>query len=196
MVVGELEVTPLGPDALNLYFNPSDLSDVVGTAAASITVVEGQALTAGGTINFFNDVQYFGVRTSIGSVFDEFRIAYGGATMEDVVPVDMVPVTLPWEEEGLMPGDFVVSPWFGSFEVGTEDWLNHTELGWIWVGYVESPDDLWVYSYYWNSWLYSTQDIFPVLYSVASQAWLYYVILEDVGVFVYDYTTSSWTMIP
>jgi hypothetical protein len=115
-------------------------------------------------------------------------------TYVDVVVIE--PDVLPWDEEGLETGDFVVSPWFGGFEVGTDDWLFHNELGWIWVGLIESSDSMWMYSYYWDTWLYSSEDFFPIVYATGSNAWLYYFIVEDVGAFVFNYATYTWSLNP
>jgi hypothetical protein len=103
---------------------------------------------------------------------------------------------LPWEADGLQPGDFVVSPWFGGFEVSSDGWLLHAEMGWLWVGYVNSADNLWLYSYYWDTWLWSTEALFPAVYATNSEAWLYYFILPDRGAYVYDFATSTWSFNP
>jgi hypothetical protein len=55
---------------------------------------------------------------------------------------------------------------------------------------------MWLYSYYWDTWLWSGEDLFPVVYATGSNAWLYYFIVEDVGAFVFDYATSSWSLNP
>jgi hypothetical protein len=103
---------------------------------------------------------------------------------------------LPWEGEGLEEGDYVVSPWFGGFEIGADDWLFHSELGWIWVGYVEDADSMWMYSYYWETWLWSSDLYFPIVYATGSEIWLYYFIVEGVGAYVYDYSTFTWSLVP
>jgi len=56
------------------------------------------------------------------------------------------PAALPWD--GLAVGDTSVSPWFGSFELADDDWVSHGEQGWLYVGRVQSVDDLWLYSLY------------------------------------------------
>jgi hypothetical protein len=110
--------------------------------------------------------------------------------------VSEVTEELPWEGEGLEEGDYVVSPWFGGFEIGADDWLQHSELGWIWVGYVETSDSMWMYSYYWDTWLWSSKAYFPIVYATGSEVWLYYFIVEGVGAYVFDYSTYTWTLVP
>jgi hypothetical protein len=101
---------------------------------------------------------------------------------------------LPWEEDGLEPGDQVVSPWFGAFQVGTNDWLKHSELGWIWIGFVETSDNMWIYSYVRNSWLWSAEGTFPVVYDSVEKSWIYFFVIPG-GSWVYSYSTGEWTQV-
>jgi hypothetical protein len=101
---------------------------------------------------------------------------------------------LPWEEEGLEPGDQVFSPWFGAFQVGTNDWLKHSELGWIWIGFVETSDNMWIYSYVRNAWLWSAEGTFPVVYDSVEESWIYFFVIPG-GSWVYSYSTGEWTQV-
>jgi poly(beta-D-mannuronate) lyase len=122
----------------------------------------------------------------------------GPLTADEVGPawLDRTPSPLPWIGDGILPGDHIVSPWFGSFTVSTGDWLFHDELGWIYVGFVESTDGMWIWSHYLQSWLWSSEELFPIVYDSGAGAWRVYVILTDVGAFMFDFTTQQWTVIP
>ncbi|MFO7723922.1 MAG: hypothetical protein R6V45_00115, partial [Oceanipulchritudo sp.] len=103
---------------------------------------------------------------------------------------------LPWNAEGLQPGDTGYSSWFGSFELSTDDWVNHAELGWLYVGLVDSPDNLWIYSLFLEDWTWSESETFPIVYDVGGERWVYYLILEELGVYVHDYSDGTWTLMP
>jgi len=103
---------------------------------------------------------------------------------------------LPWEADGLEVGDIVDSPWFGTFAFSADGWVNHNELGWLWTGYVESSESMWFYSLYWDTWLWSSESLFPTVYATGSNAWLYYIIVEDLGALVFNYATYTWSLNP
>jgi len=108
-------------------------------------------------------------------------------------PIPM-PEPLPWA--GAEVGDFIVSDWFGAFEVSTDDWLNHTELLWIYVGNVMVVEDMWVYSVFLDAWVWSNMDAWPLVYNTASSNWVYYFNVPDVGVWVWDYNVGEWEFFP
>jgi hypothetical protein len=61
---------------------------------------------------------------------------------------------------------------------------------------VEASDSMWMYSYYWDTWLWSSKANFPIVYATGSEVWLYYFIVEGVGAYVFDYSTYTWTLVP
>lgn len=103
---------------------------------------------------------------------------------------------LPWEAEGLEVGDSSVSPWFGSFELAAGGWVNHGEQGWLYVGLVQSVDNLWIYSLFLEGWTWSNSGSFPVMYDTAGERWVYYLIVEEAGVFLFDYSEGIWITNP
>jgi hypothetical protein len=114
--------------------------------------------------------------------------------------VELVPLVpdiplgdLPWQQEGLEIGDIVFDPWFGSFEIGGNDWVRHGELGWLYVGFVEDSTDMWMYGLVRNSWLWSSESSFPIVYDYTAAKWIYYFLLPDGGgYYLYDYVTGNW----
>ncbi|MFO7725568.1 MAG: hypothetical protein R6V45_08480 [Oceanipulchritudo sp.] len=103
---------------------------------------------------------------------------------------------LPWEAEGLEVGDVSVSPWFGSFELSSDGWVRHGEQGWLYVGLVQSVDNLWIYSLHLDAWTWSSSETFPVVYDTAGERWVVYLILEEAGVFLFDYSEGIWIANP
>lgn len=82
-IVGAYTVGTGSSDGLTMYFDPTDLTDVSGTAAQSFTFLESSL--SGGT---FSSVSSVGIQSTAGALYeyDEFRLAYGtGATLDDVV---------------------------------------------------------------------------------------------------------------
>jgi hypothetical protein len=115
---------------------------------------------------------------------------------DNIIVKDMTPFIdrLPWD--GVGNEEVAVSPWFGSFTGSEDGWINHTEQGWLFAGFVESPDSMWFWSDTWDSWTWSSKDLFPIVFDASSGNYLYYFIVEDVGVYVLDYATFTWTLVP
>merc|ERR1712232_368259 len=103
-------------------------------------------------------------------------------------PVPVVEDPLPWDD--MEAGDTGYSTWFGSFMYGGNDWLHHAELGWIYVGAIEDTDNMWFYSLYRGSWLWSSEELFTISYDSNTGTYIIYFILEDIGAYVYDYSTG------
>lgn len=78
-------------DTFTVYFNPSDLSDVAGTAAATLVINE----SAGNGFASWDAIGGLGFDGGPrDNIWDEFRIAWGaGASIDDVVPVIPEPST-------------------------------------------------------------------------------------------------------
>lgn len=85
LIVGAYTVGTGASDGLTMYFDPTDLTDVAGSAAQSFTFLESSL--SGGT---FASVASVGFQSTAGALYeyDEFRLAYGaGASLSDVVVV-------------------------------------------------------------------------------------------------------------
>lgn len=104
------------------------------------------------------------------------------------------PATLPWEGVGL--GESGDSPWFGRFQGGTDDWILHQEIGWVYTGNVTSTGNMWLYSLVRESWIWTNEDTFPVLYDSSSSSWLLIVVISDAATLIYDYGTGRWSLVP
>jgi transforming growth factor-beta-induced protein len=100
-------------------------------------------------------------------------------------------ITLPWA--GVDPDENAFSPWFGAFTGSVDDWVNHSEFGWLYVGGIESTDSMWFYSSILGAWIWSNQDNFPIFYNSSTSSYIYFIFLEEIGLWVYDYATGTWT---
>jgi hypothetical protein len=90
-------------------------------------------------------------------------------------------------------GGVFVSPWFGAYTYGTTDWIDHSELGWLYVGFAADPANMYLYSLILNSWVWTNEDFFSVLYDFSRGGYVFYFIVEDAGVYLFDYATMSWS---
>lgn len=84
LVVGHIAVNTAS-DGITVYFNPTDLSDVAGTAAESLSVTEA-AFPNGGSFSTVGS--FFIGSTNRSNMWDEIRLSYGvDSAMSDVLPV-------------------------------------------------------------------------------------------------------------
>jgi hypothetical protein len=91
LVVGEIQINDDVNDTFTVWLNPTDLSDVQGTAAETLSIdVQGvRDLQPGNDNGLFAPIDNLGVRNTARTyTYDEFRIGYGqGADLGQVVPV-------------------------------------------------------------------------------------------------------------
>ena len=145
--------------------------------------------------------------TATGSVQGDPRAGIEEVTSSmhfSEMKVELVPLVpdiplgdLPWQQAGLQVGDIVIDPWFGSFEMGGNNWVRHGELGWLYVGFVEDSTNMWMYGLVRDSWLWSSDSSFPIVYDYSAGKWIYYFLMSEIsGYYLYDYDTGSWVWNP
>jgi hypothetical protein len=90
------------------------------------------------------------------------------------------------------------SPWFGRFETSSsEDWILHAEQSWLFIGSADNPDSLYLYSAILESWVWTNQDIYPIMYEFNGERYVYLLVLpEGLGVLLFDYAADEWTAVP
>ena len=90
------------------------------------------------------------------------------------------------------------SPWFGRFETSSnEDWILHAEQSWLFIGSADNPDSLYLYSAILESWVWTNQDIYLIMYEFNGQRYVYLLVLpEGLGVLLFDYAADEWTTVP
>ena len=83
------------------------------------------------------------------------------------------------------------SPWFGNFYERGYPWVYHSKLGWSYVQ-ENTTGEFWL----WRSetgWTWSSNEIFPHLFSDSLRGWVYFDINEDrKKLRIYDFTTMHW----
>ena len=86
------------------------------------------------------------------------------------------------------------SAWFGSFSpVG--NWSNQTQLGWLYTGFADNVDSLFLWSHALGAWTWSSAASFPVCYDYSGNRWVYYMVVPGTGTVLYDYSVGAWTVL-
>jgi hypothetical protein len=93
-------------------------------------------------------------------------------------------------------GDQLVSPWFGAYTPSTDGWILHSEQGWLYTGFVTDMASMVFWSDYLGSFLWSSESVWPVVYDYSGERWIYFILIPDVGAYLYDYSTSTWSPVP
>lgn len=101
----------------------------------------------------------------------------------------------PWQDAGEADGGLAHLPWFGQFLVAGNGFIWHPEHGWL---YTLSPSTaaLWLFDYG-LGWVYTSDTVYPFLYSMASGGWLYYLPSGISGTrYFYDFSSNDWRVVP
>jgi hypothetical protein len=100
----------------------------------------------------------------------------------------------PWKANPELAGGWRESLWFGAYLIMDNDWMYHSELGWI---YIQSDSFgghwLWVESY---GWLWTQQGTWPFLYSHDLGTWLYFIKSIDGKPVFFNYENSHYEYTP
>ena len=83
---------------------------------------------------------------------------------------------------------WIESQWFGVFKPVSDQWLYHTRLGWVYF----SPTDIKSF-WFWkesHGWLWTEEDLWPFMWSHASNGWLY--LIGDERIIFYNYERQIW----
>ena len=96
----------------------------------------------------------------------------------------------PWEAIPPMDGGWRESFWFGAYLLMENDWMYHSELGWIYT----QPDSfgghwVWKESY---GWLWTQEGTWPFLYSHESGSWLYFIKSFDGSPIFFNYENHGY----
>ncbi len=80
--------------------------------------------------------------------------------------------------------------WFGLFRVFSNDWVYHSELGWIYAVHDEQGG-IWIWERG-EGWIWTNEQVWPYLYKSDSANWLYFLRRQDKPSIVFDYLTGSF----
>ena len=80
------------------------------------------------------------------------------------------------------------SPWFGSFYATENNWLHHSDLGWLYMQEV-GDGSLWTWDKN-HQWLWTGQGVYPHLYRAKDSTWLYFMLQARPKKVFYNHTTK------
>ena len=94
---------------------------------------------------------------------------------DDNAPADNAPASeRPFSELPDLGNSWRESSWFGLLNDGFYLWIFHLEHGWLFVVHGDEDDDFFFYDLNWGDWWYATSEIFPAVYSVSRDSWVFY----------------------
>lgn len=72
--------------------------------------------------------------------------------------------------------DWFQSSWFGWFQKANldEGWMYHTLHGYLYSTGSSQASDLWFYDYETEDWVFTSAELYPFVYSIDLESWLYY----------------------
>lgn len=96
-----------------------------------------------------------------------------------------------FEGDITIQSDGFFSTGVGVFHPKNYPWCFHEDLNWVW--FVGSPDDLWIYSPLLDTWLWTTETLYPHVYLLAQEKWSYLYSAGGSSIFFYDYNFEEFT---
>ena len=199
-VIGNFGEANIDPEDRTVPASGGDHSVAVNVAAATewtaesmaswITITDGEDGTGPGSVAYTVDV-YEGIDARTGTIL---VAGFTHAVTQEGIPDPSFAQIV----EGVDLGDGVFhSPWFGRYQTSEdEDWMNHSEQGWLWTAEVSTGQGMWLYSIILESWAWSNADVYPIMYEAAGERYVYYIVVaEGVGVMLFDYSTGEWEML-
>lgn len=84
--------------------------------------------------------------------------------------------------------------WFGTVYEDEFPWVYQTELDWVYVEPGESETDgkAWVWDQTFEEWFWVSEEVFPWMYRLASESWIYYIEGTDNPQFYWDSATGEF----
>ena len=182
--------------AEGFVFIPSSLDIVQGdtviwtntTAGMTHTTTSGTPPGGDGLWNgsLSSGASYTRVFSSVGD-YDYFCILHWSGGMTGVIHV----AGSPWAGASDAGGGWSWLSWFGFFYQAFSPWIFHQQLEWMYVSGT-SDGDIWLYSTIFNSWIWTSQSVYPFLYRAQPAAWLYYLPDSTSPRWFFNYGNSRW----
>ncbi|MGC9196832.1 MAG: RCC1 domain-containing protein [Syntrophobacteraceae bacterium] len=81
--------------------------------------------------------------------------------------------------------------WFGYFNTNNAPWIYHQTLGWMYP-FATSTDSMWLWVSALNGFMWTSQSVYPYMYSINDGAWLYYAEGTSNPPKLYNFKTGKW----
>jgi alkaline phosphatase D len=85
--------------------------------------------------------------------------------------------------------------WFGQFLVYPGNWILDSGLGWLYTGLAFDSSRMLLYMDARKGWIWSSSDYWPIAYDYVSGGWVYFAGVPNIGIWLYEYKSNSWTSI-
>ena len=97
----------------------------------------------------------------------------------------------PWTQTESIGNGWVHSEWLGDVYPTENNWVYHSELGWLYAKQ-NSSEGVWLYSKDFLGWFWTDSKVYPFVYSNKSRSWAYYKgIMAQHRVF-FHFGQNSW----
>ena len=94
---------------------------------------------------------------------------------------------------------WVQNPWFGILVPVSNNWIYHTNLGWLYIPFPKG-NYFWAWSHVTGEWIWLSDEAFPFIYCYSGEGsfWMYLLLESSNGsnIRAYDYSSSSWQSYP
>jgi len=85
------------------------------------------------------------------------------------------------------------SPWFGTYApTAHEGWIRHRDQGILWTGAVDTVEEFYLWCPALNSWVWSSEGFFPIVYDFRGEEFIFFVYPEGYGLHIWSYLTGEW----
>jgi hypothetical protein len=118
------------------------------------------------------------------------NVGYKGTAVAAVLDSDL---SFPQKVSGIeRENGWLESPWLGYFYEINSEWIYHVGLGHLFTGSAAAPDDLAIWSWSLEGWLWTSVNVFPAVFDWEGNRWLYLHVNPDGSSFVFDFSADKW----
>lgn len=155
--LGGVDTSKLNAEGQALYTEDQTVYLIIDSTSDARTDINGNQIPDGPHLREFRDWYYTNL---------SHANRYLGADPSDNVTAQLLGGIL-------SENDWYGSSWFGWFYSSTTDlpWIYHLQLGWM-AAYLTTTNNIWFYHTQ-LGWLWTSQSLFPYLYSNDAGAWLW-----------------------
>ncbi|MFO7726497.1 MAG: hypothetical protein R6V45_13240, partial [Oceanipulchritudo sp.] len=87
--------------------------------------------------------------------------------------------------------DYYSSSWFGRYQSIGETIIQNG-LGYFWTGAASDDSSMFLWSYDFNQWVWTADTVYPYVYMVGDEEWIYAFEDPDYGMLLWKYNSGQW----
>lgn len=88
--------------------------------------------------------------------------------------------------------DYYDSGWFGRFQFDAASGIVRNGLGRLWAGEVREENNIFLWSWELDQWIWTAASVYPYVYLLANGEWAYVLSSPAFGTYVWTYGNSLW----